>query len=236
MNDGENFGRNELTKLAQLINLELLSLNLNYQVMKPQHTALVLIGYQNDYFSSTGILHGVIEESSKVTNVLANTVHLINCLAPTSTLIVTTPIFFTPGYEELIDPVGILKTIKDVGAFQAGTPGSETIQELQPFKDRILEVPGKRGFNAFINTNLHEILKRREITNIVLAGAVTSICIDSTGRAAHEKGYHVTILSDCTSARTVLEQGFYCSGIFPLYAEVVTHLELLERMEMHSLV
>ncbi|GAB4326754.1 MAG: hypothetical protein OHK0047_12330 [Leptolyngbyaceae cyanobacterium] len=204
--------------------------------MKPQHTALVLIGYQNDYFSPTGILHGVIEESSKVTNVLANTVHLIQCLAPTPALIVTTPIFFTPNYEELIDPIGILKTIKEVGAFQAGTPGSETIKELDPFKDRILEVPGKRGFNAFINTNLDEILKQRGITNIVLAGAVTSICIDSTGRAAHEKGYHVTILSDCTSARTVLEQEFYCSGIFPLYAEVVAHSELLERMELHSLV
>jgi nicotinamidase-related amidase len=204
--------------------------------MKPQHTALVLIGYQNDYFSPTGILHGVIEESSKVTNVLANTVHLINCLASTPALIVTTPIFFTPNYEELIDPIGILKTIKDVGAFQAGTPGSETIKELEPFKDRILEVPGKRGFNAFINTNLHEILKQQEITNIVLAGAVTSICIDSTGRAAHEKGYYVTILSDCTSARTVLEQEFYCSGIFPLYAEVVTHSELLKRMELYSMV
>jgi nicotinamidase-related amidase len=204
--------------------------------MKPQHTALVLIGYQNDYFSPTGILYGVIEEFSKVTNVLANTVHLIQCLAPTPALIVTTPIFFTPNYEELIDPIGILKTIKEVGAFQAGTPGSETIKELDPFKDRILEVPGKRGFNAFINTNLDEILKQQGVTNIVLAGAVTSICIDSTGRAAHEKGYHVTILSDCTSARTVLEQEFYCSGIFPLYAEVVAHSELLERMELHSLV
>ncbi|MGQ9871976.1 cysteine hydrolase family protein [Leptodesmis sp.] len=128
----------------------------------------------------------------------------------------TTPIFFTPNYEELIDPIGILKTIKDVGAFQAGTLGSEMIKELEPFKDRILEVPSKHGFNAFINTNLDKILKQRGITNIVLAGAVTSICIDSTGRAAHEKGYHVKILSDCTSARTVLKQEFYCSGIFPL--------------------
>lgn len=96
--------------------------------MKPQHTALVLIGYQNDYFSPTGILYGVIEESSKVTNVLANTVHLIQCLVPTPALIVTTPSFFTPNYEELIDSIGILKTIKEVGAFQAGTPGSETLK------------------------------------------------------------------------------------------------------------
>ncbi|NDJ17206.1 cysteine hydrolase family protein [Myxacorys almedinensis] len=200
--------------------------------MKPEQTALVLIGYQNDYFSSEGILHGVIEESSRVTNVVANTVHLLECLALTPALIVTTPIFFTPNYEELIEPVGILKTIKEVGAFQVGQSGSETIAEIQPFADRILEVPGKRGFNAFINTNLQEVLQQNGIKNIVLAGAVTSICIDSTGRAAREKGYQVTVLSDCTSARTVLEQGFYCNSIFALYAEVMTHIELLNALEV----
>lgn len=198
--------------------------------MESHKTALILIGYQNDYFSPDGILYGVIEESSKVTNVIANTVHLLECLASTPTLIITTPIFFTSNYEELIDPIGILNTIKEVNAFQMGTPGSETIKELHSFENRILEVPGKRGFNAFINTNLNEILKEKGITDVVIAGAVTSICIDSTGRSAHEKGYHVIILSDCTSARTVFEQGFYCSNIFPLYAEVMTHTELLSHL------
>jgi nicotinamidase-related amidase len=200
--------------------------------MEAQKTALILIGYQNDYFSPQGILYGVVEESSKVTNVISNTVHLLQCLSSSPALMVTTPIFFTANYEELIEPIGILKTIKEVNAFQMGTPGSETIEELKPFEERILEVPGKRGFNAFINTNLHEILKQRGITNVVLAGAVTSICIDSTGRSAHEKGYHVTILSDCTSARTVFEQDFYCGNIFPLYADVINHTELLSSLEL----
>ncbi|MBW4644679.1 MAG: cysteine hydrolase [Goleter apudmare HA4340-LM2] len=200
--------------------------------MQSQKTALILIGYQNDYFSPNGVLYRVIEESSKVTNVIANTVHLLQHLTSSPALIVTTPIFFTPNYEELIDPVGILKTIKQENAFQMGTPGSQAIGELHPFEDRILEVPGKRGFNAFINTNLDGILKQREITDVVIAGAVTSICIDSTGRAAHEKGYHVTILSDCTSARTVFEQDFYCSTVFPLYAQVMTNRELLSRLEL----
>lgn len=200
--------------------------------MKPEQTALILIGYQNDYFSPSGILHSIIEESSKVTNVLANTVHLLQCLASTSVLTITTPIFFTPDYEELIDPIGILKKIKDVGAFQMGTTGSQTIEELIPFADQILEVPGKRGFNAFINTNLNEVLKEKGITNVVIAGAVTSICIDSTGRFAQENGYNVTILRDCTSARTVLEQEFYCDNIFPLYAQVMTHTLLLDQLNV----
>lgn len=200
--------------------------------MNLKNTALLLIGFQNDYFSPSGILHGVIEESSKVTNVLANTVHLLECLESTPMLLIETPIFFTPGYEELIEPVGILKTIKDVGAFQVGAEGSKTIDELTHFRERILKVPGKRGFNAFINTNLNEVLKQHQITNIVLTGTVTSVCIDSTGRYAHEQGYNVTILADCTSARTVFEQSFYCDNIFPLYANVINHTELLRQLEL----
>lgn len=202
--------------------------------MNPNNTALLLIGFQNDYFSPQGILHSVIEESSKVTNVLSNTVHLLERLESTPVLIVETPIFFTPGYEELTESVGILKTIKEVGAFQAGTEGSKTIAEFSPFQHRIQQVPGKRGFNAFINTNLDDVLKQHHITHVVLAGTVTSVCIDSTGRYAHEQGYNVTILEDCTSARTVFEQSFYCENIFPLYANVINHTALLHQLEIAS--
>ncbi|MDA0672824.1 MAG: cysteine hydrolase family protein [Cyanobacteria bacterium] len=198
--------------------------------MDPSKTALLLIGYQNDYFAEDGILHTVIEASSKVTNILANTIHLLEALADSPVLVVSTPIFFTPTYAELSEPVGILKTIKEVGAFQAGKPGSATIPELQPFQSKILEVPGKRGLNAFANTPLADLLREHGITDVVLAGVVTSVCIDSTGRSAHERGFKVTVLSDCTSAREAFEQEFYCENIFPLYARVLSHTEFLEAL------
>lgn len=200
--------------------------------MKPDKTALILIGYQNDYFSPDGILHSVIEESSRITGILANTLYLVERLLSTPVLLVSTPIIFTPDYSELVEPIGILKTIKEVGAFKAGTRGSETISELQRFGDRIIEIPGKRGLNAFSNTDLDRLLRDRGITDVVLAGTVTSICIDSTGRSAHEQGFKVYILSDCTSARTNFEQDFYCEQIFPIYADVINHWELLKRLEV----
>jgi len=198
--------------------------------MEAKQTALILIGYQNDYFAEDGILHGVIEEPSRAIGIMTNTINLIESIVPTEVLIITTPIIFTPDYGELDDPVGILKTIKDVGAFKAGTKGSETIPELIQFGERIIEVPGKRGLNAFSNTDLGGILKERGITNVVIAGVVTSICIDSTGRAAFERGSKVTLLSDCTSGRTMVEQNFYCEKIFPLYAEVMDHRRLLKHL------
>ncbi len=133
--------------------------------MNPQNTALLLIGFQNDYFSTDGILHSVIDESSKATKAVENTVQLLQRLVQTPVLIAATPIFFTADYEELVDPVGILKIIKEVGAFQAGSDGAEMIQELLPFRSRILEIPGKRGFNAFMGTHLNEILRQKQITH-----------------------------------------------------------------------
>ena len=38
-------------------------------VMRAKNTALILIGYQNDYFAEDGILRGVVDESSRVTGV-----------------------------------------------------------------------------------------------------------------------------------------------------------------------
>jgi len=198
--------------------------------MRAKKTALVLIGFQNDYFASKGILHGVIETNAK--SVLVNTVELMGSLRSTDTLIISTPIIFTPNYDELVDPVGILKTIKEVGAFRKGTKGSETVAEIKKFGDRIKEVPGKRGLNAFSNTDLDKILQENHIKDVVIAGVVTSICIDSTGRSAHEKGYRVYILSDCTCGRTQVEQDFYVKNVFSLYAEVIDRQTLLKRLEV----
>ena len=198
--------------------------------MDPQRTALVLIGYQNDYFVPDGVLSSVIEEASRVTGTLTNTVDLLERLCATPVLIVSTPLGFTPDCTELTDPVGILKTIKEIGAFKAGTKGAETIPEVSNFRERITEVPGKRGLNTFSNPDLENLFQQRGITNVVVAGVVTSICVDSTGRSAFERGYKVTVLSDCTSGRTTFEQDFYCKNVFPLYAEVLDHNQFIERL------
>lgn len=195
--------------------------------MKTGKTALILIGYQNDYFAESGILHSIIEESSRESKVLENTVDLLEKLD--DTLIISTPIVFTDDYGELEEPVGILEKIKELGAFKKGTHGAEEIKEFEPFQNKITEVPGKIGLNAFHHTNLEELLIQNDISHLCFAGAVCSICIDSTGRSAFEKGYKVSIISDCTSGRTSFEKKFYCDSVFPLYASVITHDDMIQQ-------
>lgn len=195
--------------------------------MQPQNTALILIGYQNDYFAEDGILNAVISDSVAAVGTLKNTLQLLEDLTKTDATIITTPIVFSPNYEELNNPIGILKTIQEIGAFREGTSGAETIPEIQALGDRVIQVQGKQSLNAFSNTSLQATLKGREIQNVVIAGAVTSVCIDSTARAAFEDGYSVTVLSDCTAGRTHAEQEMFCNSVFPVFSHVTTSQEFL---------
>lgn len=204
--------------------------------MKHTDTALILIGYQNDFFSPSGILHSTIEKTESLYCVLANTLSLITQLENTPVSMVATPIAFSEDYHELdVDPVGVLKAIKQSRAFRKGEWGSATIEALTAFGDRIDYLYGKVGFNAFANTYLGQYLKAKSIKNVILAGAVTSICVDSTARAAAELGFNVYIVSDCTAARTVVEQEFYCQQIFPIYAQVIDYRNLLALMQFANL-
>ncbi|MBT8253119.1 MAG: cysteine hydrolase [Flavobacteriaceae bacterium] len=188
--------------------------------------ALILIGYQNDYFAHDGILRSVVKESSKVTNVIENTVQLLKGIDK-DVLLISTPIIFSENYKELSEPVGILKTIKEVGAFKAGSKGAETIDEIKQFDDSIIEIPGKLGLNAFVGTNLEQTLRNNDIEEIIIAGTVASICIDSTGRSAFEKGFKVSMLSDCISGRTVFEKDYFVDHVYPLYANVYASKKLI---------
>jgi nicotinamidase-related amidase len=198
--------------------------------MDPKKTALVLIGFQNDWFHEDGILRPVIKEQAESTGMLPNTLELINQLQNTGVTIFSSPILFREGYPELVEPMGVLAMIKKVGAFQIGRKGSETIDALAGNQD-VIEIRGRRGLNAFSNTVLETELSARGIEDIVLAGVVTSLCLDSTARCALDLDFRVHILQDCISGRTDLEHQLYCDEIFPMFCGMTDSKALVEDLQ-----
>lgn len=198
--------------------------------MNPATTALLLVGFQNEFFAESGSLRNHIVDSGAADRTLATTVDLTRMVAPTDALVVAAPIVFNGDATELESPVGVLATIKERGAFREGTHGARMPDALAQAGAGIVELPARRGFNAFKDSPLDDMLRSRGIVDVVVAGALTCLCVDSTARGAHERGYRVTVLSDCTVDRTKSEQNLFCERIFPLYADVTTSDDFVARL------
>ncbi|MFJ9630612.1 isochorismatase family protein [Streptomyces sp. NPDC101175] len=86
----------------------------------------------------------------------------------------------------------------------------------------------KRNWGAFHGTDLDVQLRRRGVTQIVLTGVATSIGVESTARAAHEHGYHVTLATDAMADLDAVSHAHSIERIFPRLGETGTSAEILE--------
>ncbi|MFF7635471.1 hydrolase [Kitasatospora sp. NPDC008050] len=78
----------------------------------------------------------------------------------------------------------------------------------------------KRQWGAFTGTELDLQLRRRGVTQIVLAGIATSIGVESTARAAWEQGYHLTFVEDATTDMSAESHLHSFTRIFPRLGEI----------------
>ncbi|MBF4635186.1 cysteine hydrolase [Agreia pratensis] len=82
--------------------------------------------------------------------------------------------------------------------FVPGTPGIGIHPLVAPVGDEI--VLEKHEPNSFIGTGLQQVLADEGVTELVVVGMMSSMCIDSTTRAASELGFEVTVVSDACAA------------------------------------
>ncbi|PLZ00630.1 cysteine hydrolase [Burkholderia sp. WAC0059] len=76
-----------------------------------------------------------------------------------------------------------------------GEAGWQFIAELAPLPGEI--VIDKPGTGAFHGTDLYHVLITSGISNLVLVGVTTGVCITSTAREASDRGFNVLVLGDC---------------------------------------
>ena len=57
----------------------------------------------------------------------------------------------------------------------------------------------KHRYSGFYGTDLEAILRERSVTTLVVVGATTSVCVDSTVRDAVFRDIHCIVLEDCVA-------------------------------------
>ncbi|MFD5826614.1 cysteine hydrolase family protein [Lentzea sp. NPDC060358] len=105
-----------------------------------------------------------------------------------------------------------------------GSWDAEVLDRLAPEPGEV--VVDKDRYDAFLHTSLEEDLRALGVTNLVVAGVLTNVCVESTVRSGLERRFDVAVASDATAAY----DGFLAPSLASmqaLYATVAPWSELL---------
>lgn len=90
--------------------------------------------------------------------------------------------------------------VKKHGHFIKGTPDAEIIPPLAPRAGEELIV--KNRWNAFFGTRLDELLKSKNIKNLIITGAATDVCVLETCCYAFSLNYNCIVPIETTASFT----------------------------------
>jgi nicotinamidase-related amidase len=80
-------------------------------------------------------------------------------------------------------------------------PGGNIHSYVKPLSGE--EVVSKDHVNAFLDTDLLEILQADSITRLVICGMQTHMCLEAAVRAAHDYGFECLLVEDACATRAL---------------------------------
>jgi nicotinamidase-related amidase len=147
-------------------------------------------------------------------DVVSNTARLADAFRRAELPVVLVTVTFSPdGGDRLRSRCEMPQRVMTMDAEFA-----QLVPELEPKPGDILIT--KRQPSAFYGTELDLQLRRRQVTGIVLTGVATSVGVDATARAAHERAYNVTFASDAITDMDPAAHEFVVSKVFPRVGEI----------------
>jgi nicotinamidase-related amidase len=176
--------------------------------------ALLIIDMQRDFLEPGGFGEMLGNDVSQLRRAIAPNKALLNAWRAAGGLVMHTREGHRPDLADL-PPAKKIRgrsaiCIGDAGPMGRilvrGEDGHDIIPELYPaVGEPVIDKPGK---GAFFATDIHAILQNRGITQLVVTGVTTEVCVNTTVREANDRGYDCLVVSDC------------CGSYFPEFHEM----------------
>jgi nicotinamidase-related amidase len=179
----------------------------------PAQCALVIIDMQRDFLEPGGFGAMLGNDVSQLRRAIEPNKRLLAAWRAAGLLTIHTREGHRPDLADLSTAKKIRgggdTTIGDVGPMGRilvrGEAGHDIIPELYPAPgEPVIDKPGKGAFYA---TDLHTILQHRGITQLIVTGVTTEVCVNTTIREANDRGYDCLCVADC------------CASYFPEFHE-----------------
>lgn len=179
--------------------------------LRHEATALVVIDMQNDFCSSGGYWESIGGDVAVLRAAVAPCRRALLAAREAGVHVVHTRV---GRRADVIDAAPEGRHAQPEGGGKAGAlgrhlvrgePGWQIVDELAPLPgETVIDKPATGAFHA---TDLDHVLRAMGIGSLVMCGVTTAICVGTTVREAHDRGYDVLVLGDaCAEADAAMHE------------------------------
>jgi nicotinamidase-related amidase len=172
----------------------------------PATTALLVIDMQRDFLEPGGFGESLGNDVAQLRRTIAPLRELLGVCRAAGLPIVHTREGHLPDLSDC--PPAKLnrgepsRRIGDPGPYGRilirGEYGHDIVDELAPLPgEPVIDKPGKGAFYA---TDLAELLTGLGVSNLLVTGVTTEVCVHTTVREANDRGYECLVLADCVGS------------------------------------
>ncbi|NOY14756.1 MAG: cysteine hydrolase [bacterium] len=154
-------------------------------------TAILLIEVQNQW-TEKGLYNFLIKNQLESRNVLENISNLVKRGRRQGIKIIHAPLIVDPANKK-----GWLAYLTFGRVFTKGTRRAKIADGV--FEKGDIIVKGRYAFDAFVGSDLEEILAKNNIKTVFVGGFLTDQCVAKTIRTMIKKGLEAYLVADCTA-------------------------------------